>query len=227
MLASALASLVDAHGRILVPGLRPPSIPDNVRRALAELSVGGGPDDPVIDEDWGEPGLSPAERLVGWNTLEVLSLAAGNPDTPINAIPGAAHAHCQLRYVVGTDVTELGRVLREHLDARGFPTVEVAVGRSMPATRTDPDNRWVRWAVESVARTTGAAPALLPNLGGTIPNDAFADELGLPTIWLPHSYPACAQHAPDEHLLGSVARQSLRIMAGLFWDLGEVGPVRR
>ncbi|MCP2166136.1 M20 family metallopeptidase [Goodfellowiella coeruleoviolacea] len=227
VLASALASLVDAHGRILVPGLRPPSIPDNVRRALAELSVGGGPDDPVIDEDWGEPGLSPAERLVGWNTLEVLSLAAGNPDTPINAIPGAAHAHCQLRYVVGTDVTELGRVLREHLDARGFPTVEVAVGRSMPATRTDPDNRWVRWAVESVARTTGAAPALLPNLGGTIPNDAFADELGLPTIWLPHSYPACAQHAPDEHLLGSVARQSLRIMAGLFWDLGEVGPVRR
>jgi hypothetical protein len=38
---------------------------------------------------------------------------------------------------------------------------------------------------------------------------------------VPHSYPACAQHAPDEHLLAPVAREGLRIMAGLYWDLGE------
>lgn len=42
-----------------------------------------------------------------------------------------------------------------------------------------------------------------------------------PTLWVPHSYPACAQHAPNEHLLASVAREGLAIMAGLFWDLGE------
>ena len=51
----------------------------------------------------------------------------------------------------------------------------------------------------------------------------YADVLGLPTLWVPHSYPACAQHAPNEHLLGSVARQGLQIMAGLYWDLGEPG----
>ncbi|HEY3733604.1 MAG TPA: hypothetical protein VGL63_06785 [Streptosporangiaceae bacterium] len=45
--------------------------------------------------------------------------------------------------------------------------------------------------------------------------------LALPTIWIPHSYPACAQHAPDEHLLAPLARQALQLMAGLFWDLGE------
>ena len=73
----------------------------------------------------------------------------------------------------------------------------------------------------------GAAPVLLPNLGGSLPNDVFTDTLGLPTVWIPHSYPACAQHAPDEHLLGSLARESLRLMTGLFWDLGETGgPVR-
>jgi len=63
----------------------------------------------------------------------------------------------------------------------------------------------------------------LPNLGGTLPNDAFADVLGLPTIWIPHSYPGCSQHAPDEHLLGGVAREGLQMMAGLFWDLGDSG----
>lgn len=61
---------------------------------------------------------------------------------------------------------------------------------------------------------------LLPNLAGSLPNDAFADILGPPTLWVPHSYPACSQLAPNEHLLASVAREGLLMMPGLFWDLG-------
>jgi hypothetical protein len=86
----------------------------------------------------------------------------------------------------------------------------------------------VRWALASIARTSGRKPALLPNLGGSLPNDVFADTLALPTVWVPHSYPACSQHAPGEHLLASVAREALQIMAGLFWDLGDdAGALRR
>jgi hypothetical protein len=40
-------------------------------------------------------------------------------------------------------------------------------------------------------------------------------------VWVPHSYAACSQHAPNEHLLASVAREGLRIMTGIFWDVGE------
>jgi acetylornithine deacetylase/succinyl-diaminopimelate desuccinylase-like protein len=221
VLANAVACLVDGQGRILVPGLRPPPIPDNVRAALATIPVGGGADDPDVDEDWGEPDLTPAERVIGWNTLEVLSLAAGNPDTPIGAIPGSAHAHCQLRFVVGTDIANLEHAVRAHLDQHGFGMVTVETGLLMNATRTDPDEPWVGFAMASLENTDGTAPALLPNLGGSLPNDAFADELGMCTVWIPHSYPACAQHAPDEHLLGSLARQALGLMAGLFWDLGD------
>jgi hypothetical protein len=112
-------------------------------------------------------------------------------------------------------------VLREHLDAHGFATVTVELWKSMVrATRADPDNPWVRFALSSLERTAGSAPALLPNLGGSLPNAAFAGTLGLPTVWIPHSYPACAQHAPDEHLLAPLAREALGLMAGLFWDLG-------
>lgn len=221
VVANAVASIVDGRGRILVPDLRPREIPANVREALRDIEPGGGPHDPSIDDDWGEPGLTPAERLVAWNTVEVLALAAGNPDTPVGAIPGAAHAHCQLRSVVGTDVDRLGDILRKHLDANRFPMVDVTVGDTMRATRTDPDDDWVHWALGSISQTTGTKTALLPNLGGSIPNDAFAEELGLCTLWIPHSYPACAQHAPNEHLLAPVAREALQIMAGLFWDLGE------
>ena len=224
ILANAIASLVDARGRILVRTLRPPPIPESVRRALAAIEP-GEPDGPAIDPGWGEPGLTPAERAFGWNALEVLAFRTGNPDRPVNAIPARATAHLQMRFVTGCDWRTFVPAIRAHLDERGFAPVDVRASDSEPmaATRLDPDHPWVRWASASIAATTGAPPAILPNLGGSLPNDCFADVLGLPTIWVPHSYPACSQHAPDEHLLAEVAREGLQIMTGLFWDLGEPG----
>jgi acetylornithine deacetylase/succinyl-diaminopimelate desuccinylase-like protein len=156
----------------------------------------------------------------------VLAFKTGDPDMPINAVPGSAKATMQLRFVVGTDWHNVLPALRAHLDAHGFPMVAVRPSRmeAFVATRLDLEDPWVDWAMTSLAATTGKKPALLPNFGGSLPNDAFSDILGLPTLWIPHSYPACSQHAPDEHLLGSVAREGLAMMAGLFWDLGEQGP---
>ncbi len=223
VLSHAIASLVDAHGRMQVDGLLPPPMPAAVRAALADIAIGGDPDDPELDAGWGEPGLSPAERLMAWNTIEVLALDAGSPQRPVNAIPPRAAAHCQLRFVVGTPVDDLGRIVRAHLDARGFEAVEVEVARTGAATRLDLGNPWVAWCQASIEASCGQRPDLIPNLAGSLPNDAFADLLGLPTLWVPHSYPACAQHAPNEHLLAPLAREGLQIMAGLYWDLGEAG----
>lgn len=223
VLANALAVLVDGRGRLLVPALRPTEVPAAVRRALADVPVDQGPDSPAIDPAWGEPGLTPSERLFGWNTLEVLAMTAGDPDAPVNAIPPSARAHCQLRFVVGTDAASVADVVRQHLAAAGFGAVQVAQDHAMAATRLDPDDPWVAWTLASLERTTGTRPALLPNLGGSLPNEAFAGVLGLPTIWVPHSYPGCAQHAPDEHLPVGLVRESLQVMAGLWWDLGAAG----
>ena len=88
-LASAVASMVDARGRILVEGLRPPPMSNAVRTAIADCAVDGGPGAPEIDPDWGEPGLTPWERVFGWNALEVLALGAGDAERPVNAIPPA------------------------------------------------------------------------------------------------------------------------------------------
>ena len=223
VMANAVGSMVGKDGAILVEALRPPPIPDDVRLALSEITVGGDPGDPAIDERWGEPGLTPVERVFGWNTVEVLAMKSGNADRPVNAIPPSAIARCQLRFVVGTDVSDIGGRIRAHLAAQGFSGIEVTVEDRNAATRLSPDHPWVRFAAKSIERTTGKKPAILPNLGGTLPNDAFADLLGLPTIWVPHSYPGCSQHAANEHLLAPVAGEGLQMMAGLFWDLGEGG----
>src|SRR5437764_12112058 len=86
-----------------------------------------------------------------------------------------------------------------------------------PATRLDPDHPWVRWAAASIKETTGKQPAILPNLGGSLPNDIFAGDLGLPTVWLPHAYASCSQNAQDEDMPAPVARTALPVPARIEW----------
>jgi acetylornithine deacetylase/succinyl-diaminopimelate desuccinylase-like protein len=222
ILAGAIATLVDGRGRLQVDQLKPPRLSNQIRAALADVKIEPTPDEPALSEGWGEDGLSAAERLYAWNTLEVLAVSAGDIERPANAIPGEASAVLQLRYVVGTRVDNIVDVVRAHLHERGFPMVEVRATQSFAASRTDFDSPWINWTAESIRRTTGKAPAVLPNFGGSLPNDVFSETLGLPTMWVPHSYPGCSQHAPDEHILLSVTEEALGIMAGLFWDIGEM-----
>ncbi len=224
ILAHAISSMVDARGRILVEELKPAGIPETIRQALAELEV-TGEKGPGIDPDWGEPGLSLAEKVYGWNTLDVIALESGNPANPVHAIPPSAWARCHIRFVAGSRPRQFIAAVRNHLDEHGFEQVRITEVRNTygMATRLEPDNPWVKWALHSFEETS-CKPAFLPNLGGTLPNDAFSDILGLPTIWVPHSYGGCSQHAPDEHLLAPIAREGLRLMTGLFWDLAEHPP---
>ncbi len=223
VIANALATMIDQHGHVLVNGWQAQPMTDSVRAAIAKLTVGGD-DGPAIDSNWGQPGLTPAERVFGSNTFEVLAFETGNPRNPVNAIPPKATVTGHLRFVDGTSVDDLLPALRRHLDERGYKAIEIeADGVAMKATRLDPSHPWAQWAINSIAETTSGDVAVIPNLGGSLPNDVFAKVLGLPTIWVPHSYAGCSQHAPNEHVLAPLCRQALQIMTGLWWDLGSGG----
>ncbi len=227
ILAHALAAICDRRRRILVPEWRPDSLTPAIRAALKDLPLEtGDAGGPAIDADWGEEDQTPAERVFGWNSFAVLAMTSGAPDAPVNAIAGRARAHCQLRYVVGTDAEDILPALRRHLDRCGFGMVAIVPAERgfFRATRLSPDHPWVRFVADSLGRTAGRPPHVLPNLAGSLPNDSFSEILGLPTVWIPHSYRGCSQHAPDEHVLKPVCRDALRLMAGLFWDIGERRP---
>ena len=228
MMAHALATIVDAKGQILVGAWKSKPMTNSVRQALAKLKVGGGDGSPEIDPEWGEPGMTAEEKVFGSNTFEIRAFETGNPRNPVNAIPPSAVVHGHLRFVVGSDPEIFLPTLRAHLDDHGFDMVELeAEPDIMRATRLDPDHPWARWVVKSIEETSVHVVAVLPNLGGSLPNDVFADVLDLPTIWVPHSYAGCSQHAPNEHVLAPTCRDALRIMTGLWWDLGEPGTLAK
>ena len=228
ILSHALASICGPTGQILIREWLPPPMTNAVREVLKDVTLDAGEKGPEIDPDWGEPGMTTAEKVYGWNSFAVLAMGSGNIDGPVNAIQPSARAHCQLRYVAGTDVDEIIPALRRHLDEHGFPMVEIAppTGRNAAgfrASRTEPDHPWSLFVRRSVETTTGEKPAVVPQMGGSICNDLFTDLLGIPAIWIPHSYTGCSQHAPDEHILLPVCESALEIMAGVYWDLGETG----
>jgi acetylornithine deacetylase/succinyl-diaminopimelate desuccinylase-like protein len=223
ILAHALASIADARGRIQVPEWLPPEIPPSVREALATLEVDPGDPGLEIRDDWGEPGLSVAEKMLGWTSFIVLAFITGRPENPVNGVQPDARARCQIRFTADVDHASLLPALRRHLDAKGFSKVEIrpVATNFFPPWRTDPANPWVAWCLRSMEQTLGYRPDLVPNSSGGLPSEIFARHLGLPVLWVPHSYGGCKQHGPDEHVLGSIMREGLLLQTGLFWDVGE------
>ncbi|MGY4433478.1 acetylornithine deacetylase/succinyl-diaminopimelate desuccinylase-like protein [Bradyrhizobium sp. F1.13.1] len=160
ILVNAISTLVDGHGRLQLDALKPPRLTNQIRSYLADVQVVPTEDEPALAENWGEEGLSAAERLYAWNTLEVLAMSSGNIEKPANAIPGHANAVLQLRFVVGTKIDGLIEAVRAHLVAKGYPMVEVRAAQSFAASRTDFDSPWITWAADSVRQTTGKVPAV-------------------------------------------------------------------
>lgn len=224
ILAHALATITGPTGEIQIKDWLPPPRSEAVREVMDGLEIEAGPDAPEIDPDWGQPDMTPAEKVYTWNSFAVLAMTSGNPEAPVNAIAPTARAVCQLRYVAGTDVDKVLPALRRHLDERGFEMVEISQNEArfggFAASATPPDHPWAMWARRSLERSSNAPPAVIPSMGGSICNDLFTDLLGIPALWIPHSYAGCSQHAPDEHVLVPLCRSALRTMAGLYWDLG-------
>ena len=223
ILSHAIGCIMDRRGKILVRDWLPRNgVSAAVRAVLNGCPAGGGGESASIDPDWGEPGLTPAEKIYGWNSFIVLSMISGQPENPVNAVAPNARAHCQIRYTVDSDPAGFEAALRTHLDEHGFPEVRIENAYvRMAASRTDPGHPWVNWTAGSMEKSLGKRVQVIPNSSGGLPGDVFVDFLGVPLVWIPHSYNGCKQHGPDEHLLIGPAREGLAAYTGIWWDLGE------
>ena len=111
-LSHALSLITDKNGEILIDQWKPNSLTSEIKGRLKVLptTISETLD---IDENWGEPGLTPNEKLFGWNSFSILAIKSGDIDVPVNAIQPSAKALCQLRFVVGTEPLKIISSLRK------------------------------------------------------------------------------------------------------------------
>ena len=99
-------------------------------------------------------------------------MTSGNPAQPVNAVSPSARAHCQFRYIAGTDHTNALTALREHLDERGFGDVKIEAppeGNRGVILLTELSQLIIglNALLVSMTKTCGKAPAVIPQMGGS------------------------------------------------------------
>jgi acetylornithine deacetylase/succinyl-diaminopimelate desuccinylase-like protein len=107
--------------------------------------------------------------------------------------------------------------LRAHLDAEGFPEVEILELGSEPPARTDPDDPFLQLVVNSAVEVYGVPQLITPMVGGSGPNHAFIHGLGIPVATAGLGYPGSNVHAPNENIVidyfVAAARHTARIIS--------------
>lgn len=221
-LHGALATLVDERGRILIDGfyddVTPVSPADRERYAAqpweaAEVRRIYGIDRFAWGRDEREAHLASAFEPT-CNICGIWSGYTGSKTKTV--IPSEAFCKIDLRLVPEQDPDKLAKLLRAHLDRRGFDDVEVSYVEGERAYRGRMDDPLVKACV-SVAEEAFGKPALvIPNNAGTSPMwlVSHAKRLGNATLGMGHV--GSAAHAPNENAIMANYWRALRATARLY-----------
>lgn len=141
------------------------------------------------------------ERLVSQPTVNIEGLVAGYTGPGGKTIlPHKGVAKLDLRLVPNQTVEDCLKKLRAHLDAKGFPDVEVRFTGGYNPTVTAEDARLVR-AQQAVFDRAGIVNTLFPRSPGSWPGSVFTDppvSLAAGQFGIGHG---SRQHAPDEYFV--------------------------
>jgi acetylornithine deacetylase/succinyl-diaminopimelate desuccinylase-like protein len=209
-LVQALATLTTPDGNALrVPGyydaIRQPTVEE--QRLVNGMLRNWAAREPVLRRTLGlerfRNGLSGRDLLGQWlfsTTLNINGLWSGYTGPGNKTIlPHVATARVDSRLVPNQTPDEAVALIRKHLDAAGFPDVQVRKLSGYPPAQTSVEAPLVQ-AVIGVFNKHGFTPSVPPRLAGSAPYYIFTDRLKLPLVpaGLGHGGGA---HAPDEYLV--------------------------
>jgi acetylornithine deacetylase/succinyl-diaminopimelate desuccinylase-like protein len=214
-LIEAIASMTTSDGNtILIPGyyddVRPPTVEESMLiNSLAKSWTG---------DDWKKGfgltkfihGLEGKDALMRYFydvTLNVDGIWSGYTGEGTKTIlPHIATAKMDSRLPMGVDPDRQFELLRNHLDAEGFPDVEIRKLSGYPAAQTSVEAPLVKAAMGVFAKWS-KIENVMPRIGGSAPFYQFTERLGLPMVFngLGHGTGA---HGPNEYMLIYPAKDS-------------------
>ncbi len=163
-------------------------------------------------------GLALKQAEVFEPTCTICGLTSGYQGAGAKTVlPAEARAKVDFRMVPDQTPEEIVAKLRAHLDAEGFGDIEVTLLGGEAPGRTALDDPFVQLVVDAAADVYDAPMLLVPMIGGSGPNHAFLEHLGVPICTAGVGYPGNNVHAPDEHIrvpdLQRGIRHTARILA--------------
>jgi acetylornithine deacetylase/succinyl-diaminopimelate desuccinylase-like protein len=115
-------------------------------------------------------------------------------------LPSQAMAKLDLRLVPHLTPEWALRLLREHLDRRGFADIEIVPLSGEHPARSSPSAPVVRAAEAAVEAVYGQPPVLYPLVAGSGPMHPLSQALGIPAVSMGVGYPGRNAHAPNENI---------------------------
>jgi acetylornithine deacetylase/succinyl-diaminopimelate desuccinylase-like protein len=225
-LASILASLHDADGRVAVSGFYDDVVTPSAeeRESLARIAFDEGLYLHEIGAPslHGEPGFSTLERLWLRPTLDVNGLSGGGWRT---VIPSAARARLSCRLVPDQQPATVARLIQEHVRAKCPKSLEVVVEQEpgVPAYKLSPAHPAVGAAMLALRSVYPDREPLLVRIGGTLPAATmFEDHLDVKTLLFSFSTADEQLHAPNEFFRLERFEAGLAAWAELWQHLAAV-----
>jgi acetylornithine deacetylase/succinyl-diaminopimelate desuccinylase-like protein len=227
-LCQLLAGLIDDRGRIQVPGFYDDVVPmtEAERKQFAAL--------PFSEEKFkqqigvqavaGEEGYSTLERRWARPTFDVLAFHAGERVAK-SAIQSRAVAMASFRLVPRQDPGKIAASLRQHLQGRCPPGIEIEmkISHGSPGVVVPLESPYVAAASRAIEKGFGKAPVFIRE-GGSIPIvGAFREQLGIDTLLLGWGLDDDNTHSPNEKFCLADFHRGIRASAHLWNELSRGG----
>lgn len=231
VMATLVASLHDAHGRIAAPGFYD-GIADPTPAERAEIAA--IPYDEaaafaaIAATPHGEAGYSTLERLWMRPTLDVNGMWGGYGGAGSKTvIPNEAFAKITMRLVPGQDPETAKQAVIAHLRAQVPPhaTLDIFGDRGQGgAYAVPPDHPLLAAAVSALEHTTGQSP-LKVRIGATLPlTEIVSRVLGIDTVMFSFAVADENFHAPNEFFRLSSIAEGLAAWVQILREIARIAP---
>src|ERR1700730_11883277 len=157
-------------------------------------------------------------------TCTICGIQTGHTEAGAKTVlPSTAMARLDFRLVPDLTPEIVLRLLRKHLDLRGFKDVEIIELASAPLAKSSADSTVARAATESVLEVYGFAPIVYPMdpSNGPVGTVCGVSNPPAPVASFGISYAGSNPHGPDEHIRLDDFLQSIKFIGRVIHRLGE------
>jgi acetylornithine deacetylase/succinyl-diaminopimelate desuccinylase-like protein len=230
-LVQALSTLVSPKGVITIDGFSSHIAPVEPEDAEALKQI-----------ELDEAGLKREFRIGGWlrgmkgqtlvkehifgATCTICGIHTGHTDAgPKTVLPSSAMARLDFRLVPDLTPQIVVRLLREHLDTRGFKDIEIVELGSQPVSKSSAHSMVARAAVESAFEVYGVPPIIYPidPSSGPVGWVCGVSDPPTPVASFGTSYAGSNPHGPDENIRIDDFLQSIKFFGRVIHHLGQPG----